>query len=56
MSNPWSYSPENSNVKLCIWVLGIGGCTVKLVNSLFVFLVNIAHCLFYCMNEGQKKL
>ena len=28
--------------ELCIWVLGIGGCTVELVNSLFVFLVNIA--------------
>ena len=43
MSNPWSYSPENSNVKFCNWVLRIRGCTVELVNSLFVFSVNIAH-------------
>ena len=41
---PLDYSPENSNVKFCIWVSRIGGCTVELVNSLFVFSVNITHC------------
>ena len=54
MSNPWSYSPENSNVKFCIWVLRIRGCTVELVNSLFVFSVNIAHW-FVLLYEWRSK-
>ena len=50
---------KNSSFKSCVWVLRIRGCTVELVNSLFVYLLSlqISHTvLFYSMNEGLKKL